>query len=73
MLQLYYRVPSLPQILVFLAIAIIFIAGLLLGRYTAPTCTYLLVLFVCLFVCVCLFVFVCLFVCFVGSVGVEVA
>ena len=42
---------SLPQILVFLAIAVIFIAGLLLGRFTAPTRTYLLVSFVCLFVC----------------------
>ena len=56
---------SLPQILVFLGIAVIFITGLLLGRFTAP-CTYLLVSFVCLFVC--------LFVCFiVGGVGGEVA
>ena len=64
-----YRVPSLPQILVFLAIAIIFVAGLLLGRYTAPTCMYLLMFFACLFACLFVCLFVCLFICFVGGFG----
>ena len=56
---------SCPQVLIFLAIAIIFIAGLLIGRYAVavPIRMYLLVLFVCLFVC--LFV--------VESVEVEMA
>ena len=56
-----FHVSSCPQVLVFLAIAIIFIAGLLIGRYAiaVPIRMYLLVLFVCLFV--------------VESVEVEVA